>query len=50
MQHTLVALQWEKSSSYSIYIFGISLFGCPPALDARAVAPFSPTPHPSARH
>jgi len=37
MQHVLVVLQQEKSSSYSILIFVISLFGCPlPVLDARA--------------
>ena len=38
MQHALVALQYEKSSSYSIYIFVISLFEYP-----------GPSP-PSARH
>jgi len=41
MQHVLAALKWEKSSSYSILIYVISLFGCPgPSL----VRP------PSARH
>jgi len=44
MQHVLVALQQEKSSSYSIYIFVISLFGCPPALDARGRRPVRPPP------
>jgi len=29
MQHELVALQLEKSSSYSILTFVISLTGCP---------------------
>jgi len=41
MQHALVALQYEKSSSYSIYIFVISLFEYP------GPSPRSP---PSARH
>jgi len=42
IQHVLVALQYEKSSSDSIFIFVISLFGCPPALDARGRRPFPP--------
>jgi len=29
MQHVLVALQYEKSSCCSIFIFAVSLFGCP---------------------
>jgi len=29
MQHVLVALQYEKSSGYSIFVFVISLCGCP---------------------
>ena len=49
MQHVLIALQYEKSSSYSIFIFVTSLFGCPPALDARSRRPV-PSPPPSARH
>jgi len=39
MQHVLE----EKSSSYSILIFVISLFGCLPALDARGRRPVRPT-------
>jgi len=42
MQHALVALQLEKPSSYSIYNFVISLFGCPLALDARGRRPVCP--------
>jgi len=37
MQHVLVALQWEKSSSYVI-----SLFGCPPAFYVRGPRPVWP--------
>jgi len=44
MQHVLVALQYEKSSSHNIIIFVISLFKCPPALGAQDRRP------PSARH
>jgi len=46
MQHVLVALQYEKSSSYNIYIFEISLFGCPPTLDACGRCSFRPHPQP----
>jgi len=42
MQHVLVALQLEKSFSYSILIFVILLFGCPSALDARVRRPIHP--------
>ena len=42
MQHALVALQQEKSSSSSILIFVISLLGCP--------GPSIRSPPPSARH
>jgi len=41
MQHVLAALQKEKSSSYSICIYEISLFGCPPILDPGAAAPWA---------
>ena len=44
MQHVLVDLQEEKSSSYSILIFVILLFGCPPALDAWGRGPVRPPP------
>jgi len=47
VQHALAALQSEKSSSYSTLIFVISLFVCPPALEARDRRPVRP---PSARH
>ena len=39
MQHVLVAVQQEKSFSYSILIFVISLFGCPPAFNPRGRRP-----------
>jgi len=39
MQHVLVDLQQEKSSSYSISIFVISLFGCPPGIGCPGPAP-----------
>ena len=42
MQHVLVAFQYEKSSSYSILIFVISLFGCSPALNALGRRPICP--------
>ena len=42
MQHLLVALQQEKSSCNSIFIFAVSLFGYHLALDARAVGMFTP--------
>jgi len=45
MQHVLVALQLEKSFSYSILIFVILLFGCPSALDARVRRPVHPPLH-----
>ena len=48
MQHALVALQLEKPSSYSIYNFVISLFGCPLPWMPGAVVPFAPPPY--ARH
>jgi len=35
MKPHLVVSQQEKSSSYSILIFVISLFGYPPALDVQ---------------
>jgi len=44
MQHALVALQLEKPSSYSIYNFVISLFGCPLPWMPGAVVPFAPPP------
>jgi len=47
MQHVLLALQYRKSSSYSIFICVISLFGRPPPWMPGVVAPFVP---PSARH
>ena len=42
MQHALVALQREKSSSYNILIFAISLFGCPLSWMPETVVPFAP--------
>jgi len=39
MQHVLVALQQEKSSSCSNIVFVISPFGCPPCSDARGRRP-----------
>jgi len=39
MQRVLVALQQEMSSGYSIFIFVISLFGCPPCLDCPEPSP-----------
>jgi len=42
MQHVLVNLQCEKTFSYSISVFLISLFGCP--------GPVPRSPPPSARH
>jgi len=40
----LVALQYEKSSRYSILIFLISLFGCPLLWIPGAVVPIAPYP------
>jgi len=45
MQHVILALKYEKSSTYSILIFVISLFGCPPALDSRGRGPVLPPLH-----
>ena len=46
MQNVIVDLdQQEKSTSYSIQIFVISLFGCPPGLDARGCRPVAPPLH-----
>jgi len=46
MQHVLVASQNDERSSYSIFIFVISLFGWLHCLDARGRCPVLP----SARH
>jgi len=46
MQGMLTVLQYEEASSHGILIFVISIFGCPPALDARVFRPVYP---PSAR-
>ena len=44
-KHVLVALQWEKSSSYRISFFVISHFGSPPCLGCRGHRPVRPTLH-----
>jgi len=43
MQQALVALQQKKSFSYRVFIFVISHFGCPPALDAQGRRPVHPS-------
>jgi len=39
----LIAVQYEEASSYSVFIFVVSLFGCHPALDARGCRSVCPT-------
>jgi len=44
MQYVLVALQYEEASIYSIFIFVISLFGCPLPWMAWAITLFASPP------